>query len=254
MAKSAEDIALAMNVLAGHDPRDPVTPQVAVPDYARGLNGDLKGIRVGIPTSFYFDRLDHEVRSRVKTAIDDIRKLGIKVQNISIPLLKEAAIVTSIILFAEMAASLEKWHLTRSRDLGDDVRARLNQGSTISATLYLKAQRFRRMIQQNFANAFSKVDIIVTPQLPITAPLIGQGSISIGKVTEPVPSALTRFTRIYNLVGIPCISVCCGFSASGMPVGLQIASKPFAEEIVLKVAHAYELNTPWKNRNPLLEQ
>jgi aspartyl-tRNA(Asn)/glutamyl-tRNA(Gln) amidotransferase subunit A len=110
------------------------------------------------------------------------------------------------------------------------------------------------MIQKYFSDAFSKVDIIVTPQLPITAPLIGQGSISIGKVTEPVPSALTRFTRIYNLVGIPCISVCCGFSSSGMPVGLQIASKPFAEEIVLRAAHAYEQNTSWKNRNPLLEQ
>jgi len=148
---------------------------------------------------------------------------------------------------------LEKWHVIRSADLGDDVRARLNQGAAIPAALYLKAQRFRRMIQEDFAAAFRKVDVIVTPQLPVTAPLIGQGTVSFGKMTEPVPSALTRLTRIYNLIGIPCLSVCCGFSSSGMPIGLQIASKPFSESMVLKVAHVYEVHTPWKKRQPSLE-
>jgi len=253
MAKSVEDLALAMNVLAGHDPRDPATPKVPVPNYARALGGDLEGIRLGVPTSYYFDRLDQEVRVKVKKAIEDFKQLGAKVQSISIPHLEEAAIAASIILFAEAAASLEKWHLTRSRDLGDDVRARLNQGATIAATMYLKAQRMRRRIQENFSAAFRKVDALITPQLPITAPPIGQGSVSFGKVTEAVPAALTRFTRIYNLVGIPCLSICCGFSSLGMPIGLQIASKPFYEETVLKVAHAYEVHTPWKNERPLLE-
>jgi aspartyl-tRNA(Asn)/glutamyl-tRNA(Gln) amidotransferase subunit A len=206
-----------------------------------------------VPTSYYFDRLDQEVRVKVKKAIEDFKQLGAKVQSISIPHLEEAAIAVSIILFAEAAASLEKWHLTRSRDLGDDVRARLNQGATIAATMYLKAQRMRRRIQENFSAAFRKVDALITPQLPITAPPIGQGSVSFGKVTEAVPAALTRFTRIYNLVGIPCLSICCGFSSLGMPIGLQIASKPFYEETVLKVAHAYEMHTPWKNKRPLLE-
>ncbi len=253
MAKTVEDLALAMNVIAGHDPRDSATPQVPVPDYARVLGGNLKGIRLGVPTSYYFDRLDPEVRAKVKKAIEDLKHLGAKVQRISIPHLEEAAIVASIILFAEAAASLEKWHLTRSRDLGADVRARLNQGATIPATLYLKAQRVRRRIQEDFSAVFEKVDALITPQLPITAPPIGQGSVSFGKMKEPVPAALTRFTRIYNLVGIPCLSICCGFSSSGMPIGLQIASKPFNEETVLKVAHAYEVHTPWKNRRPLLE-
>ena len=253
MAKTAADIALAMNVLAGHDHRDPGSSSAPVPDYVRALRGGLERIRVGVPTGFYFDRLAPEVRVSVKKAIDDLEQLGANVQSISIPHLKEAAIATSVIIFAEMTAALEKWHVTRSADLGDDVRARLNQGATIPAALYLKAQRFRRMIQEDFAAAFRKVDVIVTPQLPITAPLIGQETVSFGKTTEPVPSALTRLTRIYNLVGIPCLSVCCGFSSSGMPIGLQIASKPFSEDMVLKVAHVYEVHTPWKNRRPSLE-
>jgi len=253
MAKSVKDLALAMNILAGYDPRDPATSQVPVPNYTRYLSGNLAGLRLGVPTSYYFDRMDQEVRVNVKKAIEVFKQLGAKVQSISIPHLEEAAIAVSIILFAEAAASLQKWHLTRSRDLGDDVRVRLNQGAVIPATLYLKAQRIRRRIQEHFWAAFRKVDALITPQLPITAPHIAQGSVSFGKVTEAVPSALTRYTRIYNLVGIPCLSICCGFSSSGMPIGLQIASKPFCEGTVLKVAHAYEIHTPWKNERPLLE-
>jgi len=253
MAKSVKDLALAMNILAGHDPRDPATIDVPVPDYTRGLNNDLTGIRLGVPTSYYFDRMDQEVLATIQKAIRVFKKLGAKVQSIHIPDLEEAAIAVSIILFAESAASLQKWHLTRSRDLGEDVRIRLNQGAVIPATLYLKAQRVRKRIQENFRAVFKKVDALITPQLPITAPLIGQGTVSFGKATEPVPAALTRFTRIYNLVGIPCLSVCCGFSSSGMPIGLQIASKPFSEETVLKVAHVYETQTSWKDNRLILK-
>jgi aspartyl-tRNA(Asn)/glutamyl-tRNA(Gln) amidotransferase subunit A len=108
-------------------------------------------------------------------------------------------------------------------------------------------------MREIFVEVFKKVDAVVTPQLPITAPKIGQGSVSFGKVVEPVPVALTRFTRIYNLIGIPSLSLPCGFSSSGMPVGLQIAAKPFDEDTVLKVSHAYEINSPWKSRQPLFE-
>jgi aspartyl-tRNA(Asn)/glutamyl-tRNA(Gln) amidotransferase subunit A len=253
MAKSVADLALAMNILAGHDPRDPATPQVPVPNYTRALVKDLEGIRLGVPDRYYFDRLDEEVHAAVKKAIRDLRGLGAKVQPISIPRLHEASTAAFIALLAEGAAVLERWHLTRSRDLGEDVRSRLNLGAAIKATQYLKAQRVRGKVREMFMEAFKKVDALVTPQLPITAPKIGQSSVSLGKGTESVPGALTRFTRIYNLIGIPSLCLPCGFSSSGMPIGLQIAAKPFAEETVLKVGHAYEINTPWKNRHPLLE-
>jgi len=253
MARSVADLAIAMNVLAGHDRRDPSTPEVPVPDYTRALADELKGIRLGVPDSYYFEYLDGEVRAAVNQAIGSFKKLGVRVRPISIPDLREASTAAFIALLAEGAASLEKWYLTRSRDLGDDVRSRLDLGASVLAAQYLKAQRIRRKTRENFLEAFKKVDALLTPQLPITAPKIGQGSVSIGKTTEAVPSALTRFTRIYNFVGIPALSLCCGFSSSGLPIGLQIAGRPFHEEMVLKVAHAYEVSAPWKNRRPLLE-
>jgi len=253
MAKSVSDLALAMNILAGHDPRDPATPKVSVPNYSQALTKDLEGIRLGVPDRYYFDRLDKEVLAAVKKAIGDLKGLGAKVQPISIPYLREASTAAFVALVAEGAAVLEKWHLTRSQDLGEDVRSRLNLGAAIKATQYLKAQRVRGKVREIFLEAFKKVDALVTPQLPITAPKIGQSDVSWGRVTESVVGALTRFTRIYNLIGIPSLCLPCGFSSSGMPIGLQIAAKPFAEETVLKVGHAYEINTPWKNRHPLLE-
>ncbi len=253
MAKSVADLALAMNILAGHDPRDPASPKVSVPNYSQALTKDLEGIRLGVPDRYYFDRLDQEVHTAVKKAIRDLKGLGAKVQPISIPYLHEASAAAFVALVAEGAAALEKWHLTRSRDLGEDVRARLNLGAAIKATQYLKAQRVRGKVREIFMEAFKKVDALITPQLPITAPKIGQSNISWGKGTESVVAALTRFTRIYNLIGIPSLCLPCGYSSSGMPIGLQIAAKPFAEETVLKVGHAYEINTPWKNRHPLLE-
>jgi len=254
MTRCVADLAIAMNVLAGSDGRDLSTPAIPVPDYTKGLSGSLKGIHIGIPDSYYFDRLEPEVRTQVQKAIQELRGLGATVKRISIPLLPEASIAAFIILLAEGAATLEKWHRTRAKDLGDDVRSRLNLGAAVMAAQYLKAQAVRRRVRENFSRAFQKVDVIVTPQLPITAPKLHQGSVSWGRKTEAVPSALTRFTRIYNLVGIPGLSIPCGFSKAGLPIGLQIAGKPFDESTVLKVGHAYETNTPWMDRHPHLDE
>lgn len=253
MTRSVVDLAMAMNVMAGLDPLDPSTSPAAVPDYTRGLSDHLKGISIGIPETYYFDRLDPEVRVAVQSAIQVCKRLGATVKRISIPMLPEASIAAFLLLLAEGAATLEKWHRTRAKDLGADVRSRLNLGNAVTAAQYLKAQAIRRRIRENFRRALQKVNVIVTPQLPITAPKLNQGSLSWGREMEAVPSALTRFTRIYNLAGIPSLSILCGFSAAGLPIGLQIAGRPFDEKTVLRVGSAYEMNTPWKDRHPLLE-
>lgn len=253
MAKTVADLAIAMSILAGYDPRDPVTPRVPIPNYSKASSDDLKGIRLGIPGNYYFDCLDKDVYRAVKKAIQDLKELGAKIHPIVIPHLPDASTAAYIILLAEAAAVLEKWHLTRPKELGEDVRSRLNLGAEIKASQYLKAQRIRRKAREIFMEVFKNVDAVVTPQLPITAPRIGQKTVSFGKVVQPVPVALTRFTRIYNLIGIPSLSLPCGFSSSGMPIGLQIAAKPFDEETALKVGHAYEINSPWKSRQPLFE-
>jgi aspartyl-tRNA(Asn)/glutamyl-tRNA(Gln) amidotransferase subunit A len=253
MARCAADLAMAMNVLAGPDPLDQSTLSVPVPDYTKGLTENLKGFRIGIPDSFYFELVDPEVLASIEKAIQVCKKMGATVKRISLPMLPEASTAAFLILLGEGAATLEKWLRTRASDLGDDVRSRVNLGAAIMATQYLKAQAIRRKVREIFSLVFQKVDVLLTPQLPITAPKIGQQSVPWGKKTEAVPSALTRFTRIYNLVGNPALSLLCGFSSSGLPIGLQIAGKPFDEATVLKVGHAYESNSRWKERHPKLD-
>jgi aspartyl-tRNA(Asn)/glutamyl-tRNA(Gln) amidotransferase subunit A len=250
MTKTAVDCAIALNTIAGHDPGDPASAAVPVPDYTRSLFRDLKGVRIGIPDSYYFERLEGDVAKAVAGAIRHLRSLGARIRPVTIPDLEEAAMAAFIGLVAEGAASLEKWHRTRPEDLGGDVLSRLNVGAAVTAAQYLKAMRIRRRILDHFQKTFAKVEAIVTPQLPITAPKIGQASVSLGKTEEPVPAALTRFTRIYNLIGIPAMSIPCGLSSAGLPVGLQIAARPFDEETVLGIGCAYEVAGPGAGLNP----
>ncbi len=254
MARTAADLALAMNALAGPDPRDPSTANISVPDYTRSLGDTLNGIRIGVPSGYYFEKVDPEVLGAVQRAIQTLKRMGAIVRKISIPHLEEASLAAYIVLLGEGAACLEKWGRTRAQDLGEDVRSRVHLGAAVMATQYLNAQRTRRKIQETFARVFQKIDIIATPQLPIIAPRIGQETVSWGNQTEGVPSALTRFTRIYNLIGIPSLSIPCGFSSSGLPIGLQLAGGPFEEGKVLRTGYAYEMNSNWKENVPDLDK
>ena len=254
MAASVSDLALAMNVLAGHDRRDPGSAMVPVPDYTLALTGDLDGVRLGVPDQLYFDRLDTEVRLSVDQAIARLKRLGATVSPISIGLLPDASRAASIILFAEAAALLEKWHRTRPEALGGDVRTRLENAATVTAADYLKALRVRRKVRDTFRQAFQTVDALITPQLPMTAPRIEEAEVLIDGQAEPVPAALTRLTRIDNLTGVPTLSIGCGYSTGGMPIGLQIAARPFNEAMVLRIGHAYERQAAGMLRRPDLDQ
>ena len=252
MARSVEDLAIALRAIAGHDPRDPASARARVPDYGRALRRDLKGVRVGLPRGLYFDRLQDEVRGAVNEAAGALRRLGARVQEVDVPGLADASTAAFITLFAEAASSLERWHRERPEDLGADVRGRLDVGAEVTATEYLKAQRVRRVARARFLRAFERVDVLVTPQLPITAPLMTEAHVTIDGTSEAVPAALTRFTRITNLVGLPSLSVPCGFSAAGLPIGLQVVGAPFDEPTVLRVGHAYERHAGWHARRPSL--
>jgi aspartyl-tRNA(Asn)/glutamyl-tRNA(Gln) amidotransferase subunit A len=253
LAASARDLAIALNVLAGRDPRDVASAAAPVRDYTQELTGTLEGVKLGVPTDLFFDGLDDEVRSSVDQAITKLQDAGASVSRVSIDWLPEAARAASIILFAEAGASLEKWHRTQPDALGDDVRARLDDAAQVRATDYLKALRVRRKVVAAFREVFRSVDVLITPQLPITAPLIDERTVTIGGRVEPVPAALTRFTRVYNLTGMPALSICCGYSTQGLPIGLQIAGRPFDEEMVLRVGDAYERQSAGERRRPDLE-
>ncbi len=254
LANGVRDLAIAMNVLSGFDPRDRSSANVAVPDYCAALTGQLDGVRLGIPDEVYFEGLDADVRSSVDQAIATLARAGAIVTSVSIDYLPDAARAASIILFAEAAASLQKWHRTRPEALGADVRSRLDTGAEVRAADYVKALRVRRKAQSAFQQVFRSIDALVTPQLPTTAPLIDATTVTIDGRIEPVPAALTRFTRIFNLTGMPALSICCGYSSGGLPIGLQIAGRPFDEAMVLRIADVFERRNRGRWRRPAIAE
>lgn len=240
MTRTVADAAIALRFMAGHDPKDPCSKEVPVADYYSGLTGDIKGVRVGVPDTFYFEQIDPEVEAGARKAIDGLKDLGAEVRPVHIPDLDEAAAATLLILSSEAASCLEKFHRTRPNDIGDDVRARLDLGALQLATNYVKAQRIRRIAQENFSRVLTEVDVLVTPGVSITAPRLEESTVRLDDDNVPIGVALTRCTRIYNLVGLPSVSVPVGLSQAGLPIGIQIAGGPFDEELVLRVAEAYE--------------
>jgi aspartyl-tRNA(Asn)/glutamyl-tRNA(Gln) amidotransferase subunit A len=151
MTRTVADAAIALGFMAGYDPKDPCSKDVPVGDYYSCLTGDIKGVRVGVPDTFYFEQIEPEVKAGVKKAIDGLKDLGAEVRPVHIPGLDEAATATLLILSSEAASCLEKFHRTRPNDIGDDVRARLDLGALHLATHYVKAQRIRRIAQENFS-------------------------------------------------------------------------------------------------------
>ena len=240
MTRTVADAAIALSFMAGYDPKDPCSKDVPVRGYYSCLTGDIKGVRVGVPDTFYFDQIEPEVKAGVKKAIDGLKDLGAEVRPVRIPDLDEASTAALLILSSEAASCLEKFHRTRPSDIGEDVRARLDLGALHLATHYVKAQRVRRIVQENFSRVLTEVDVLVTPGVSITAPRLEESIVRLDDDDVPVGVALTRCTRIYNLVGLPSVSVPVGLSQAGLPIGIQIAGRPFDEELVLRVAEAYE--------------
>jgi aspartyl-tRNA(Asn)/glutamyl-tRNA(Gln) amidotransferase subunit A len=250
MTKTVKDAAILLGPIAGHDPRDPTSSSVPVTDYL-SIREDVKGLRVGVPSDYYFEDCDTDVRDSVMKALEVLKDAGITVERVTIPHLSHAATAGLVILLAESASQHENYLKgSQSKEYGRDVRGLLKTGTFITATQYLKAQRVRSVVRKEFLKIFQVVDVLLTPGLPIVAPGLEQDSVTISGKAETVRSALTRLTRPYNLAGIPAIVVPCGFSRSGLPVALQIAGKPFEEATILAVAQAYEKQTPWHERHP----
>jgi aspartyl-tRNA(Asn)/glutamyl-tRNA(Gln) amidotransferase subunit A len=253
MTRTVADAAIALRFMAGYDPKDPCSVDIPVGDYCSALTGDIRDVRVGVPDTFYFEKIEPEVKAGVEKAIDSLKGLGAEVRSVHIPELDEAAAATLLILLSEAASCLEKFHRTQPEDIGDDVRARLDLGALHFATQYMKAQRVRRIAQKNFSRVFEDVDVLVTPGVSIAAPRLEESTVRLDGDNVPVGVALTRCTRIYNLVGVPSVCIPVGLSHTGLPIGIQIAGRPFDEELVLRVADAYERHVYQMDRWPPLD-
>jgi aspartyl-tRNA(Asn)/glutamyl-tRNA(Gln) amidotransferase subunit A len=251
MTRTVTDAALMLQVIAGHDRHDPTTRTAVVPDYSAALTRDIEGARLGIPQGFYFEQLDAEVRDSIRAAIQTLERAGAQVEEISLPLSKYAAAAGRIISLTESAEIHEQFLKTRFADYSPDVRAGLLLGQLILGKQYLKAQRVRSLIRQEMSAALRRVDALVTPTVPIPAPRTGQTTVDINQETVDITWAMSRLTRPANLAGFPAISVPCGFTQGGLPIGLQFIGRPFAEATVLQLAYAYEQETTWHQRQPM---
>ncbi len=206
-------------------------------------------MRIGVPRNYYFNRVDAEIVTSVKRAVKIAERLGAHVVEIEVPDMVALTQAGATCLLAEAASSLRPY-LDRRGDFGEDVLARLDQGRGVLALDYLDALRVRRRTARAFAKLWEQVDVVFTPSTPMTAPLIGEKSVMFGGEEEEVRTAATRFSRGMNALGLPAISIPCGFSRSGMPIGLQIIGARDRDDFVLEAAAAMEDALGPRGRKP----
>ncbi|MDP2154788.1 MAG: amidase family protein, partial [Sulfuricella sp.] len=269
MAKSAEDCALLLNVMAGFDSRDSTSLEREKEDYGRDLEQPLKGLRIGLPKEYFAAGLAADVAQAIEAALAEYRKLGAQTVEISLPNSKLAVPVYYVLAPAEASSNLARfdgvrygyrapeygdlmdmYQKTRSQGFGAEVKRRIMIGTYVLSAgyydaYYLKAQKLRRLIAQDFTHAFAQCDMIMGPTAPTTAFNLGE------KSDDPVSMYLSDiYTIAVNLAGLPGMSVPAGFGANGRPVGLQIIGNYFSEAKMLNVAHQYQLATDWHTRMP----
>ena len=252
MCRYVHDVALMMNILTGYDPRDVHSENQPVPDYTEGLNQPIRGCRAGVPKQHFFENVDPEVERIVGEAIKVLERLGVDIIELDLPSAAAGHEVTLTLLTAEAGQFHQQRLAAHREDYGVDVRELLEDGLSLSATDYVKAVRVREIAKREFVGAFEEVDCILSPTAPIPAPLRSTHDLSGGSESNRIRPRLTRNTRLINLLGLPSISVPCGFaqvqnsdSEEGLPVGLQISGPWWSEKKLLQVAHAYERATPW---------
>jgi len=266
--KDVRDCAILMNAVSGHDPMDSTSVDTAVPDYTGSLLNEVNGIRIGIPKEYFVEGMNKEVKAIVEEAIVKLESLGARAKDVSLPHTQYAVPVYYIIGTAEASSNLARFDgvqyglrvkdkrmidmfkKTRGEGFGQEAKRRILLGTfTLSQgyydAYYLRALKVRTLIKKDFDDVFKDFDCIVTPTSPTPAFKIGE------KTENPLDMYLSDiYTISANLAGIPAISIPCGFTKSGLPVGLQILAKPFGEETILKIACAYEQATKWHLHKP----
>ena len=249
MTWTVEDAAIMLHAIAGLDPNDPTTSPVPVPDYPGLLGTDVKGLVIGIPRHYLVASdagAEPETRDAVEAALTVLEGLGARLEEVHVPALEHAVTANTIMMLSEGFA-FHRANLVAQPELyGDTVRKRFYLGCLFSVDDYLQAQRVRNRLRREFANVLRKVDVIAGPTKGAPAsPVSSELADSISLIGRP------SFTAPFNQTGLPAISVPCGFSQAGLPIGLQIAGKPFDEATVLGVAHTYQVHARWHDRRPI---
>jgi aspartyl-tRNA(Asn)/glutamyl-tRNA(Gln) amidotransferase subunit A len=248
LARTADDVALVLQSMAGHDAADEASSRAAVPNYSADLGKPLRGLRLGVPGEWFFGSLEPAVAEALKTAIAKLVELGCVRTDVDLPHMEEALGAHRAIIFPEAASYHEPFLRERADQYGDDIRPLLQSGLVLPAADYLKGQRVRRVIRAAWAKAFEPIDFLAAPTSPITASRFDQQTAKLPRGERPLVRAYLDVTLPFNLSGHPAMSLPCGFSPEGMPIGLQLVGKPFAETLLLRVGHQYQQATEWHRR------
>jgi aspartyl-tRNA(Asn)/glutamyl-tRNA(Gln) amidotransferase subunit A len=270
LTKDVRDAALLLEAIAGHDPADSTSANLAVPQYLEALDGNVKDLRIGVPKEYFVSGMQSEVEQAVRNAIRELEKNGAAIEEISLPHTEYAIAVYYIVATAEASSNLarydgmrfghradakdltETYMISRDEGFGAEVKRRIMLGTYVLSAgyydaYYLKAQRVRTLIKKDFTEAFKRCDVVVTPTAPTSAFKIGE------KTQDPLQMYLSDiYTISINLAGLPAISLPCGFDGDGMPIGLQVIGNHFDESTILRTAHAYEQATEWHKKKPKL--
>ena len=269
MTKDVTDTAILMNVISGRDPLDSTSADLPVPDFTKSLLNNVKGLKIGIPKEYFVEGMDGDVEKSVKGAIELFKKLGAEIKEVSLPHTDYAVSAYYVVAPAEASSNLARYDgvkygyrtdnsknllsmykKTREEGFGAEVKRRIMLGTyTLSSgyydAYYLKAQKVRTLIKKDFDDAFKNCDILITPTAPTPAFKIGE------KFDNPIQMYLSDiFTISVNLAGVPAISIPCGFSKNGLPIGLQIIGRHFDEETVIRAAYTFEQNTNYHQKKP----
>ena len=253
LTKSVEDAAIMLAAIAGPDPMDPSSSSRPIPDYRKDMRASIRGLRLGVARQYFSENVDTEIQKLVSAAIRQMEGMGATLVEVDIPALENCAAMEAHITLAEATSYHEPYLKKQADDYGPGVRINLEAGRYLFATDYVKSQRARTLLKRNFNEAFKWAEVIVSPTLPALPPLVGEVWVKSGDLREHVIDAFLRFNIPYDLTGLPAISVPCGFSSAGLPIGLQIAGRAFEESTILRFAHAYEQSTDWHLARPTLD-
>jgi aspartyl-tRNA(Asn)/glutamyl-tRNA(Gln) amidotransferase subunit A len=251
LARSAYDCALVLNAIAGPDPLDPTTAAHDAPDHVRGIEDPVRGLRVGVPTSYFNDKVDPRIEAVLRQSLATLQGLGCVLVPVD-PGDMAAANAAGALITAAEAASFHGNLLREQADLySPRVRKRIERGFAVSAPQYLDALRYRAVALARFSESvFSRVDVLHAPVLPIATPRIDPSAALDDAAWDAMLAELTRFSRPFNYLGLPSLALPAGFLDDGLPTGMQLIARPFAEALLLRLGHAYQNATDWHMRQP----
>jgi aspartyl-tRNA(Asn)/glutamyl-tRNA(Gln) amidotransferase subunit A len=250
LARTTEDCALLLALMAGADPEDPTASTAPATDYMAATTASIKGLKIGVPTAFYVDDLDAEVARALDETILVLKREGADIVTIELPDQRQLTAACQLVLAVEAAAYHKRWLIERPQDYGSQVLMRLQNGLAIPGVSYLEALRWRGPALAAHVAATSGVDMVITPVAPVPAPTIAESDVGNAPGAEAVIQRLTRFTRAINYLGLPALAVPSGFTRSGLPIGMQLIGRSFDEATILTVGAAFQRATDFHTKVP----